>query len=93
MEKKSTYEELQQKVKQLEKELSERKVTEEELLKAKKLESIAALPGGIAHDYNNLLTSIMGNTSLAPGNEIIPELFEMFQPAPSLGCQAPPQLS
>lgn len=65
MEKKSTYEELQQKVKQLEKELSERKVTEEELLKAKKLESIAALSGGIAHDYNNLLTSIMGNISLA----------------------------
>lgn len=65
MEKKSTYEELRLKVKQLEKELSERKVTEEELLKAKKLESIAALSGGIAHDYNNLLTSIMGNTSLA----------------------------
>jgi len=65
LEKKSTYEELQQKVKQLEKELSERRVTEEELLKAKKLESIAALSGGIAHDYNNLLTSIMGNISLA----------------------------
>lgn len=65
MEKKSTYEELQQKVKQLERELSGRKVIEEELLKAKKLESIAALSGGIAHDYNNLLTSIMGNISLA----------------------------
>lgn len=62
---KLTYEELQQKVKQLEKKLSGRKVTEEELLKAKKLESIAALSGGIAHDYNNLLTSIMGNISLA----------------------------
>ncbi len=65
MEKKSTYEELQQKIRQLEKKLSERKVTEEELLKARKLESIAALSGGIAHDYNNLLTSIMGNISLA----------------------------
>jgi nitrogen-specific signal transduction histidine kinase/ActR/RegA family two-component response regulator len=65
LERKTTYEELQQKVKQLETELSERKVTEEELLKAKKLESIAALSGGIAHDYNNLLTSIMGNISLA----------------------------
>jgi nitrogen-specific signal transduction histidine kinase/ActR/RegA family two-component response regulator len=63
--KKATYEELQQKVNLLEKELSERKVTEEELLKARKLESIAALSGGIAHDYNNLLTSIMGNISLA----------------------------
>ncbi len=65
MVKKSTYEELQQKVKDLEKELSGRKVTDEEILKARKLESIAALSGGIAHDYNNLLTSIMGNISLA----------------------------
>jgi len=30
-----------------------------------KLDSIAALSGGIAHDYNNLLTSIIGNISLA----------------------------
>ncbi|WP_319525209.1 ATP-binding protein [uncultured Desulfosarcina sp.] len=31
----------------------------------RQLESIAALSGGIAHDYNNLLTAIMGNLSLA----------------------------
>ena len=31
----------------------------------RQLESIAALSGGIAHDYNNLLTAIMGNISLA----------------------------
>ncbi len=37
---------------------------QKELLKARQLESIAALSGGIAHDYNNLLTSIMGNISL-----------------------------
>jgi nitrogen-specific signal transduction histidine kinase/ActR/RegA family two-component response regulator len=63
--KRATYEELELKVKQLEIELSTRRVTEEELLKVRKLESIAALSGGIAHDYNNLLTSIMGNISLA----------------------------
>lgn len=65
MKKKLTYEELLQKVKKLEKECTERQVIEEELIKAKKLESIAALSGGIAHDYNNLLTSILGNISLA----------------------------
>ena len=37
---------------------------QKELLKARQLESIAALSGGIAHDYNNLLTAIMGNISL-----------------------------
>ena len=31
----------------------------------RQLASIAALSGGIAHDYNNLLTAIMGNISLA----------------------------
>jgi len=35
-----------------------------ELEKASKVESIAALAGGIAHDYNNLLTAIIGNISL-----------------------------
>jgi PAS domain S-box-containing protein len=36
----------------------------DELQKARQLESIAALSGGIAHDYNNLLTVIIGNISL-----------------------------
>ena len=33
--------------------------------KNSKLDSIAALSGGIAHDYNNLLTGIIGNITLA----------------------------
>ena len=36
----------------------------EDLQKLRQLESIAALSGGIAHDYNNLLTAIIGNISL-----------------------------
>ena len=31
---------------------------------AQKMEAIGALAGGIAHDYNNILTGIQGNTSL-----------------------------
>jgi signal transduction histidine kinase/ActR/RegA family two-component response regulator len=42
----------------------ERQRIAQELQKARQLESIAALSGGIAHDYNNLLTAIMGNISL-----------------------------
>lgn len=35
------------------------------LEKSRQWASIAALSGGIAHDYNNLLTAIIGNVSLA----------------------------
>jgi two-component system cell cycle sensor histidine kinase/response regulator CckA len=45
--------------------LSDRKKMEVELLKVQKLESIGALAGGIAHDYNNILAVIIGNISLA----------------------------
>ncbi len=38
---------------------------EEELLKAKKQESIGVLAGGIAHDFNNILFAVIGNLSLA----------------------------
>jgi PAS domain S-box-containing protein len=45
--------------------ISERHRIEREPLKSRQLESIAALSGGIAHDYNNLLTAIIGNITLA----------------------------
>ncbi len=45
--------------------ISQRKKLEEELLKAKRLESIAALAGGVARDFNNVLSSILGNINIA----------------------------
>lgn len=45
--------------------ITERKNVAEELLKAKKLESVGTLAGGIAHDFNNLLQAILGSISLA----------------------------
>jgi PAS domain S-box-containing protein len=45
--------------------ITEKLKTEEELLRASKLESIGVLAGGIAHDFNNILTVILGNISLA----------------------------
>ena len=45
--------------------MTDRKQLEEERLKASKLESIGVLAGSIAHDFNNILTAIMGNISLA----------------------------
>lgn len=45
--------------------LSERKKIEEEIYRAEKLASIGSFAGGIAHEFNNLLMSIMGNISVA----------------------------
>jgi PAS domain S-box-containing protein len=45
--------------------MTEKRIMEGELLKAQKIESLGVLAGGIAHDYNNLLTAILGNINLA----------------------------
>jgi len=44
--------------------ISTRKQMEEEVLKAKKLESLGVLAGGIAHQFNNALSSITGHSEL-----------------------------
>jgi len=57
--------ELHRSTEQLRAEISQREHIEEELLRARKLESLGVLAGGIAHDFNNFLTIVQGNIEMA----------------------------
>ncbi len=45
--------------------ISEKEAVERELRNLQKLESLGILAGGLAHDFNNIMTAIMGNIALA----------------------------
>ena len=58
-------------------EVTERKRLEKKLLQAEKLKSIGELSGGVAHDFNNVLTAILGRAELLKMNiESSPEWHE-----------------
>jgi len=44
--------------------ITDKKRLQEQLLQSQKMESIGSLAGGIAHNFNNLLASILGNAEL-----------------------------
>jgi signal transduction histidine kinase len=46
-------------------EIAEREATEEVLRQTQKLEAVGQLTGGISHDFNNILTVVIGNLALA----------------------------
>ena len=64
----------------------ERKLLENQLLQSNRLESVGQLVGGVAHEFNNLLTSIMGYTQLGitglvPGDPVCSDLEAVLRSA------------
>jgi len=45
--------------------ITEHKLLEAEVVKARNLESLGILAGGIAHDFNNLFQALIGNLEMA----------------------------
>ncbi len=48
----------------VERDVTERRTMEQQLLQSERLKTVGQLTGGIAHDFNNLLTVIIGNAEL-----------------------------
>ena len=80
----------------VQRDVTERKALENQLLHAQKMEAIGTLAGGVAHDFNNLLTGILGYAELlkmdVARDEVSAEASDMILRAAERGAQLTKQL-
>jgi PAS domain S-box-containing protein len=79
---------------EINRDITQRKRSEAAILESQKFESLGVLAGGLAHQFNNMLTSIMGNASLAleelddhPAGPLIAQVLESADAAANLTRQ------
>jgi signal transduction histidine kinase/CheY-like chemotaxis protein len=88
--------ELRASTERLRAEIAQREHMEDELLRARKLESLGVLAGGIAHDFNNFLTVILGNVEMVKmhigSQEPVREILDETVAACRRGAQLSSQL-
>lgn len=70
---------------QLSQEITTRKALEARLFEARRLESIGKLTGRFAHEFNNILTVVLGNLEIAEADPASPEAVQRLADARNAG--------
>src|SRR5262249_20891229 len=79
----------------IQRDVTEHKQLERQLLQAQKMQSVGTLAGGVAHEFNNLLAGVNGYASLGrrepnlrePGREVFEPVVDLSERAASLTRQ------